>query len=71
MIDIINNFLAFWPSYYIHIGATFILSLPSFSTEITTFRIEENIIPLKMIKKGSKNITDFLQISNKLSSKKS
>ena len=66
-----NNFLAFWLGYCIYIGATSSLSPLSLPTEIAAIKIKEDITPQKMIKKGSKeDITDFLQISNKLSSKK-
>lgn len=47
-----------------------ILSSPSLFTEITTIKIEKNIISQKVIGKSSKNITDLLLIPIKLSSKK-
>ena len=66
-----NNSLAFWPGHYTHIGATSLLSPPSLPTETVALIIEEDITPRKMIKRGSKeNMTNFLQIPNKLPSKK-
>ena len=71
IIDMTNNSLAFWPGHCTHIGATSLLSPPSLPTETAAVRIEEDITPRKMIKRGSKeDITDFLQTPNKLSSKK-
>ena len=43
IIDMTNDFLAFWPGHCIHIGATFLLSPPSLPTEIATITIEEDI----------------------------
>ena len=73
IIDMTNNSLTFWPGYCTHIGATSptILSSPSSLTETAVVKIEEAIIPQKMIKRVSKeDITDFLQTPDKLSSKK-
>ncbi len=73
IIDITNNSLAFWPGHYTHIGATSptTLSPPSLPTETAVIRIEEAITPRKMIKRGSKeDMTNILQTSDKLSSKK-
>lgn len=73
IIDITNNFLVFWPNHCIHIRATSltILNQPRLPIETATVRIEKDITPQKMIKRGSKEeITDFLQMINKLSSKK-
>ena len=73
IIDMTNNSLVFWPSHYIHIGATSPtpLSPPSSLTEIVVIRIEKAITPQKMIKRGSKeDMTNFLQMPDKLSSKK-
>ena len=71
IIDMTNDFLAFWPGHCTYIGATSLLSLSSLPTEITAVIIEEDITPRKMIKRGSKeNMTDFLLTPNKLSSKK-
>ena len=71
IIDMTNDFLAFWPGHCTHIGATSLLSLPSLPTETAAVTIEEDITPKKMIKRGSKkDMTDFLQTPNKLSSKK-
>ena len=71
IIDMTNNFLAFWPGHYIHIEANFLLSPPSLHIKTVTIIIEEDITPQKIIKRGSKkDMTDFLQTPNKLSSKK-
>ena len=73
IIDMTNNFLAFWPGHYTHIGVTFsnTLSQPRSPVETAVMRIKKGITPQKMIKRGSKkDLTDFLQTSNKLSSKK-
>ncbi len=73
IIDMINNSLTFWPSHCRHIWATslIILSSPSLHIEIAVVRIEKAIIHQKMIKKSSKeDMTDFLQMPNKLFSKK-
>ena len=73
IIDMTNDSLAFWPGYCIQIGATSFTTLSQLrlSTAIPVVRIEKDITSQKMIKKGSKkNMTDFLQTSNKLSSKK-
>ena len=71
MIDMINNFLAFWLNYCIYIKTIFPLNPVSLSTKIVAIKIKENIISQKIIKKSlKKNITDFLQIPNKLSSQK-
>ena len=47
--DMTNNFLVFWPSYYIYIGTIFLLSLSSLPLEIAAIKIKEDIIPQKMI----------------------
>ena len=68
-----NNFLAFWPDRYIYIGATFPITLSQLRlpAKIVVIKIEKDIIPQKMIKRGSKeDKTNFLQMLNKLSSKK-
>ena len=73
IIDMINDFLAFWPSYCIHIGVISpnTLSQPKLPVETAVMRIKKDITPQKMIKRGSKeDMTDFLQTPNKLSSKK-
>ena len=73
IIDITNNFFAFWLGHCIYIRATshIILNPPSLPIEITIIRIEEAIILQKMIKKSSiENITNFLQMPDKLFSKK-
>ena len=71
IIDMTNNSLAFWPGHCTHIGATSLLSPLSLPTETAAVMIEEDITPRKMIKRGSKeDMTDFLQIPNKSSSKK-
>lgn len=73
VIDIENNSLAFWHSHYIYIEATspITLSLPSLPTEIIAVKIEEAITSQLIMKKCSKeDIIDFLQMPDKLSSKK-
>ena len=71
IINITNNFLAFWPGYYTDIRATFLLSLLSLPTKIVAIKIKKNLISQKIIKKDSKkNMTNFLQSLNKLSNKK-
>ena len=72
LINMTNNFLAFLPGYCIHIGAIspITLSPTNLLIETIAIKIEKDIIPQKIIKKGSKNMTDFLQTPNKLSSKK-
>ena len=73
IIDMINDFLAFWPDYCIYIGAisSTTLSQPRLPTEIAAVRIEKNITPQKMMKRRSKkDMTNFLQTPNKLFSKK-
>ena len=71
IIDMTNKSLIFWPDHYIYIRATFLLSPLSLPIEIVAIKIEEDITPQKMTKKGlKKNIPDFLQTPNKLSSKK-
>ena len=73
IIDMTNNSLVFWPGHCIYIGATFpnILSPLNLPIERASVIIEEDIILQKMIKKVSKkDMTDFLQEPNKLSSKK-
>ena len=71
IIDITNDFLAFWLGHYTHIGATSLLSPPSLPTNTAAITIEEDITPRKMIKRGSKeDMTDFLLTPNKFSSKK-
>ena len=73
IIDMTNDFLAFWPGYCTHIGATssITLSQPRLPTKRAAVKIEKVITPRKIIKRGLKeDITDFLQTPNKLSSKK-
>ena len=73
IIDIINNFLAFWLDYCIYIGviSPTILNLPSLPIKTTAVRTKEAITSQKIIKKSSiKDMTNFLQMSNKLLSKK-
>ena len=61
IIDMTNNSLAFWPSHCTHIEAIFLLSLLNLPMKIAAVKIEEDIIPRKMIKKGlKKDMTDFL-----------
>ena len=73
IIDITNNFLAFWPSHRTHIRATSLNILCQFRLPAKTavIRIEKDITPQKIIKRGSKkDMNDFLEMSNKLFSKK-
>ena len=73
IIDMTNNSLTFWLGYCIHIRATSsnTLSQPKFFAETAVIQIEKDITLRKMIKRGLKqDITDFLQMSNKLFSKK-
>ena len=73
IINMTNNSLAFWLDHCTPIGviSPTTLSLPSSPKETAVIRIKEAITPQKMIKKGSKkDMTDFLQTPNKLSSKK-
>ena len=73
IIDMTNNSLAFWPGHCTYIEATSptTLSQPRLPMETAAVRIEKVVTPRKIIKKGSKkDITDFLQTPNKLSSKK-
>ncbi len=71
IIDMTNNSLAFWPSHCTHIGTTNTLSPSSSPTKTAVIRIKEDITFRKIIKKSSKkDMTDFLQTPDKLSSKK-
>ena len=71
IIDMMKNFLAFWPSHCTYIGATSLLNPPSLPMETAAITIKEDITSRKMIKRGlKKDMTDFLQTPNKLSSKK-
>ena len=73
IIDMINNSLVFWLGYYIYIGATFstTLSQPKLPTETAVVRIKKDITLQKIINRGLKeDIINFLQMPNKLSSKK-
>ena len=71
IIDITNNFLAFWPSYCTYIKVIFSLSLPSLLIETIVMRIKKDITFQKMIKKSlNEDMTNFLQMPNKLFSKK-
>ena len=73
IIDMTNKFLAFWPGYYIHIRAISLITLSQLRlpAEIAVVRIEKDITPWKMMKRGLKeDLTNFLQTINKLSSKK-
>lgn len=72
IIDITNDSLVFWSNHYTHIRAISltILNLSNLSIETVVIRIKKAITPEKMIKKGWKeDITDFLQMPDKLSSK--
>ena len=73
IIDITNNSLAFWPDHYTHIGTTSptTLSQPRLTAESAVIKIEKDITPWKIIKRGlKKDMIDFLQTPNKLFSKK-
>ena len=73
IIDMTNNSLTFGLSHCTHIRAISptTLSQPRLSAEIAVVRIKKDIIPQKMIQNSSKeDIIDFLQMLNKLFSKK-
>lgn len=73
IINITNNFLVFWPDYCTHIRviSPIILSPSSSLTKAAVVRLKKAITPQKMIKRGSKkDMTDFLQMPDKLFSKK-
>lgn len=73
IINIINNSLVLWPGYciYMRVFPIIILNLLILPLETIAVRIENNIIYQKIVKKSLiKDITNFLQVSNKLSSKK-
>ena len=73
IIDIINDSLAFWSGHYTHIGAISptTLSQPRLPVETVVIKIEKDITPQKIIKRGLKeDMTNFLQTPNKLFSKK-
>ena len=60
IIDMINNFLAFWPAHYTHneaISST-TLSQAKLPAEIVVIKIEKDITPQKMLKKGLKKKHD-------------
>lgn len=69
----INNCLTFQPSHYTYIGVFIATTLnqPTLPIKITTIKIEKDIICQKIVKRDSiKVITNFLPVSNMLSSKK-
>ena len=73
IIDMTNNFLVFWPGYYIYIGAISPTtpSQPRLPMETAVVRIEKYITAQKIIKKGLKeDMNNFLQTTNKIFSKK-
>ena len=73
IINITNDFLAFWLSYCTYIGVFSLVTLSQLilPTKIAVIRIEKNITFQKIIKRGlMKDMTNFLQVPNKLSSKK-
>ena len=73
IIDMTKNFLAFWLGHCTHIKATFPnkLGQPRLPAETVDVRIEKDITPQNIIKRGlKKNMTNFLQTPNKFSSKK-
>lgn len=73
IINITNNSLVFWPGYYIYMRVfpIIILNLLILPLETIAVKIENNIIYQKIVKKSLiKDITNFLQVSDKLSSKK-
>lgn len=72
-INIINDFLLFWPGYYIYIRVTSptILNQSRLLIEVVAIKIKEDITSQKIIKKSSKeDRTNFLQMPNKISNKK-
>lgn len=73
IINMTIDFLVFWLGHYIYIEAISptILSQPRLPTEIAAVKVEKVVTPRKIIKKSSKeDIINFLQMPNKLSSKK-
>lgn len=73
IINITNNSLAFWHGHYTYIRAisSTTLNKPKLSSETVVIRIEKDITFQKMINMGLKaDMTDFLQMPNKLPSKK-
>ena len=71
ILNMTNNFLAFWLGYCTYIGAISLLGPLSLLMKTIAVKIEKNIISQKMITKSSKkDMTNFLQTPNKLSSKK-
>lgn len=73
IIDITNNFLALQPGHYINVGVSsaIILCQPTLSIKTVAIRIENYIIFQKIVKTGlTEDITDSLQVLNKLSNKK-
>lgn len=73
IIDIIKNFLAFGLGHCIYIRAFLPTTLSQLilPTKIVSIKIEKDITLQKIIKKSlMENMTDFLQVPNKLSNKK-
>lgn len=73
IIDMTNNAWVFKFSYWIYVDVSFsnILSQPILPSKIAVIRLDKDINPPKSIKRGlTEDITDFLQMANKLLSKK-
>ncbi len=71
--DIINDYISFSPGYCSNLGAPLVSvpTMPTAETEIISMATQQNVLPNRILKRGSsEKIDDFLKILKKISEKK-
>ena len=73
LLDMINNYISFSPRYCSHSGALLVPvpTIPTAETEIIFMATQQDVLPNRILKKGSaEKIDDFLKILEKISKKR-
>ena len=73
LLDMIKDCISFSPGYCSHLGASLVSvpTIPTDETEIISIAIQQDILPNRILKRGSaERIDDFLKILEKISDKK-
>ena len=72
LLDMINDFITFFPGYCTHLRASLFLIFPKPEETKTIFEVrQQNIFLNHILKRGlDKNLDDFLRITQKISNKK-
>ena len=72
LLDMINDYISFFPGYCLHSGTPLVsvLTMPTAEIEIISMATQQDVLPNQILKRGSaEKINDFLKITEKISKK--